>query len=85
MQIEETFRDTKSKRFGFALEESGTKTSERMSVLLLIDAICTFACWLSGLFIQAEDKAKDFQAHSAIKSKFCCKFPFSKTPIFMSV
>jgi hypothetical protein len=36
-----------------------------MSVLLLVDAICTFACWLSGLFIQAEDKAKDFQAHSA--------------------
>ena len=44
MQIEEKFKDTKDRRYGFGLNESNTKTTERMNVLLLIAAIATFAC-----------------------------------------
>ena len=65
MQIEENFRDTKSKRYGFGLNESETRTPSRMGVLLLIAAIATFACWLAGITALARGKAADYQAHSA--------------------
>jgi hypothetical protein len=65
MQIEETFRDTKSNRYGFGLCESGTKSPERMAVLLLIDFITTFVCWQSGLAVKENGVAADFQAHSS--------------------
>lgn len=65
MQIEENFRDTKSIRYGFALNLSGTKSVERMSILLLIAAISTFLCWLAGITVKVRGKAADYQAHSA--------------------
>lgn len=65
MQIEETFRDTKSNRYGFGLCESGTKSPKRMDILLLIDFIVTFVCWQSGLLTEKSKKASDFQAHSS--------------------
>lgn len=65
MQIEETFRDTKCNRYGFGLCESGTKSPERMDVLLLIDFITTFVCWQSGILAKKNKKAADFQAHSS--------------------
>ena len=36
-----------------------------MSVLLLIAAIATFACWLAGTLAIKRKYAADFQAHSA--------------------
>jgi hypothetical protein len=65
MQIEETFRDTKNNRYGFGLCESGTKSAERMGVLLLIDFIVTFVCWQSGLLTVENKMASDFQAQSS--------------------
>jgi len=48
MQIEESFRDLKDKRYGFRLPESGTKHVMRLENLLLIALLATFAIWLAG-------------------------------------
>jgi Transposase DDE domain len=45
MQIEQSFRDLKSHRFGMAFEDSLTRKSERLSILLLILALVSFAAW----------------------------------------
>ena len=46
MQIEDAFRDLKSSRFELSLEHSRTYQQERLSVLLLIDALAFVALWL---------------------------------------
>lgn len=65
MQIEENFRDTKDRRYGFGLNESNTKTAARMRVLLLVAAIATLICWIAGIFVRKKGYAADYQAHSA--------------------
>jgi hypothetical protein len=65
MQIEENFRDTKSTKYGFGLNESRSKIPDRMNILLLIAAIATFASWLAGLYIRKAGKASDYQIQSA--------------------
>lgn len=65
MQIEETFRDTKSTRYGFSLQESISKSPERSNVLLLIAAIASFACLMVGIQMKYEGRASDFQSHSS--------------------
>ena len=42
MQIEETIRDLKSHRFGFALRYARTKRAERLEALLLVAALASF-------------------------------------------
>lgn len=49
MQIEEAFRDLKSHRYGAAFEDSLTRKSERLTVLLLLQSLASFAAWLMGL------------------------------------
>jgi len=65
MRIEENFRDTKCKRYGFGLNESLSQSPKRFKILLLIVAIANFAAWLSGLFTKAKGLACHFQAQSA--------------------
>ena len=65
MRIEENFRDSKDSHYGLGLKDSLTRTPERMTVLLLIAAIATFAAWITGLITVFTGKAADFQAHSA--------------------
>jgi hypothetical protein len=49
MQIEEAFRDLKSHRYGAAFEDSLTRKPERLTVLLLLQTLASFAAWLMGL------------------------------------
>jgi hypothetical protein len=49
MQIEESFRDLKSTRYGAAFELSLTRRPERLGVLLLLLALATFVAYLTGL------------------------------------
>ena len=49
MQIEQSFRDLKSHRFGAAFEDSLTRDPRRLEMLLLIHALATLAAWLEGL------------------------------------
>lgn len=65
MRIEENIRDTKCPHYGLGLKKSLSRSPERLSILLLIAAIATFAAWLGGLITIHMGKAIDFQAHSA--------------------
>lgn len=54
MQIELAFRDLKSHRYGQAFEGSLTRKGERIGVLLLLNALATFACWMVGMACEAK-------------------------------
>lgn len=53
MQIEESFRDLKSARFGCAFRYSLTRTAPRLAILLLLHALATFLAWLAALATEA--------------------------------
>lgn len=53
MQIELSFRDLKSHRYGQGFEDSLTRTGKRIEVLLLVNALAAFASWLAGLACEA--------------------------------
>lgn len=57
MQIELSFRDLKSHRYGNAFEDSLTRRGKRIEILLLIHAMAAFATWLVGLACDAGDMA----------------------------
>jgi len=65
MRIEESFRDTKASAYGFGLGNSRTRCHKRMSVLLLIAAIATYACWVASICIETMNKVSDYQAQSS--------------------
>jgi hypothetical protein len=54
MQIELSFRDLKSHRYGQAFEDSLTRSAARIEVLLLLHALAVFAAWLTGLAVESE-------------------------------
>jgi IS4 transposase len=54
MQIELSFRDLKSHRYGQAFEDSLTRKRERIEVLLLLHALALFVAWLAGIAAEAE-------------------------------
>lgn len=49
MQIELSFRDLKSHRYGQAFEDSLTRKDKRIEVLLLLHTMAVFASWLVGM------------------------------------
>lgn len=49
MQIEQSFRDLKSHRYGQGFEDSLTRKGPRIEVLLLLNAMAAFASWVVGL------------------------------------
>lgn len=49
MQIELSFRDLKSHRYGQGFEDSLTRHAKRIEVLLLLSAMAAFASWLVGM------------------------------------
>lgn len=53
MQIEASFRDLKSHRYGHGFEDSLTRKQHRLSILLLVNAMASFAQWLVGLGCEA--------------------------------
>ncbi len=51
MQIEQSFRDLKSHRYGAAFEDTLTRDPRRLEMLLLIHMLATLAAWLEGLAV----------------------------------
>ena len=49
MQIESSFRDLKSHRFGAGFEDTQTRTAGRLQMLLLIHLLATLVAWLAAL------------------------------------
>ena len=64
MEIEETFRDLKNHRWGFALRYARTTRPQRLEVLLLISALASLVLWLMGLAARARHWARHFQANT---------------------
>jgi hypothetical protein len=64
MQIEETFRDLKSHRWGYGLQYARSQSTERLENLLLITTLAMLATWLMGLAAKANDWMKHFQANT---------------------
>lgn len=48
MRIEHSFRTLKSHQFGFAFEDSRSRGSERIAVLLIIHALALLLAWIAG-------------------------------------
>lgn len=57
MQIELSFRDVKSQRYGQGFEDSLTRKGERIEVLLLFSTLAAFASWLVGMACEASGLA----------------------------
>lgn len=53
MQIESSFRDLKSHRHGHGFEDSLTHKRRRLDILLLVNALASFAQWLAGMGCEA--------------------------------
>jgi hypothetical protein len=64
MQIEETFRDLKSHRFGWSAEDIRSKEPKRIDVLLLVAAFASVAMHIVGLAAAAKKLQYQFQANT---------------------
>jgi hypothetical protein len=64
MQIEETFRDTKSSRFGVALSHARTKCPRRADVLLLLAAFAHLVAMLIGIAAERAGLHHRYQANT---------------------
>jgi len=64
MQIEESFRDVKSVRFGIGFELNLTRSRERLQVLLLVAMIATFVLWLLGMAARTSQQHLQYQANT---------------------
>lgn len=64
MQIEETFRDFKSHRYGWSLEDVRCKTPARVDVLLLIAALGTVAMHMIGFAARQHKLDRGLQANT---------------------
>jgi hypothetical protein len=58
MQIEQSFRDLKSHRFGCAFDDTLTRSAQRLEMLLLIHMLAALAAWLVGLAASAPAHAR---------------------------
>ena len=58
MQIEQSFRDLKSHRYGCAFDDTLTRSAERLQMLLLIHMLAALAAWLVGLAAEADARAR---------------------------
>ena len=68
MQIEESFRDLKSSRFGLSFEYCRSKDLQRLQILLLIGALCTLVLWLQGKAVELTAQHRQYQANT-VKDK----------------
>lgn len=64
MQIEETFRDMKSHRWGFGLRYARCSDARRFEILLLIGALATLVLWLVGISGQVRNWSRRLQANT---------------------
>jgi len=64
MQIEESFRDVKSVRFGIGFELNLTRTAKRLQILLLVAMIAAFVLWLLGMAARNSQQHLQYQANT---------------------
>ncbi len=64
MQIEESFRDVKSHRFGLSLTYHRTYSIERLQILLLIATLALMVLWIIGMAVILLKQQYQFQANT---------------------
>jgi hypothetical protein len=69
MQIEETFRDLKSQRFGWSFDESRTLDPKRIETLILVAALAALVTLLAGIAAEGQDLARHYQANTQRKRR----------------
>ena len=74
MQIEESFRDLKAPRCGFAMREHQGRDLERTANLLLIAALGMLATWLMGLLGYARNLHRNLQANTERRRRVLSTF-----------
>jgi len=67
MQIEETFRDMKSARWGYGLEYARSHSAARLENLLLLTTLAIVGTWLAGLAAKAQGLERRLQANTERK------------------
>ena len=64
MTIEEGFRDMKSSRYGFSMEDNNTLKPERLNVWFLLATLASLIAWLTGYAGEAKGLHLQFQANT---------------------
>lgn len=64
MQIEESFRDVKSVRFGLGMAHHRSYKAARLAILLLIAALAMMVLWLMGLSARERGLMRHYQANT---------------------
>ncbi len=65
MQIEESFRDVKSHRFGLGLNYHRTYSAKRLQILLLTATLAFMRLWIIGMATMLAKRHFQFQANTA--------------------
>lgn len=69
MGIEESFRDVKNLRWGFALRYARSRNARRVEILLLVATLAAVVQWLMGLVAKANRWERHFQANTERKRR----------------
>jgi hypothetical protein len=67
MQIEESFRDTKSYRYGIGFELNMSRDTNRLQMLLMIGMLAILILWILGTVAQKNGQARFYQANTVRK------------------
>lgn len=68
MQIEQSFRDSKSPYVGFGLRNAYSRDVRRIQILLIIAMLVTWIAWLIGYYLEKNSMQLKFQSNS-LKSR----------------
>ena len=74
MTIEENFRDTKSARFGLALDLTRSKKKKRYVVMLMIAMVTSAIAYIFGTIGEMKNLQYDFQANSIKHKRVLSRF-----------
>jgi hypothetical protein len=69
MQIEEEFRDMKSRLYGLGFEHNKSKLQRRLVVLILIATLACFIALLIGLTVISAGLHRRYQANTTTKKR----------------
>jgi hypothetical protein len=70
MQIEESFRDLKSHRYGAGFEDSQSRKPERLQMLLLLHALAQWVAWVVGIAAITQQWNTNLAPNSARKRQY---------------
>ena len=69
MQIEEAFRDMKSRRYGIGFEMHMSRDLKRLQLLVMIGMLATLILWILGTAVQMSGEARYYQANTVKKRR----------------